>query len=581
VVRDELDLCGLWQFQLDPLGDGEKRRPSAPDCESDGWLQVRVPGSFDSYGPGLAHYEGGGWLRREFVAPSSWAGKRVVLRCEGANYHARVWVNGAWVGENRDGFLPFEFAVDEHLRIGERNVVAMAVDNRRLKEDVPGEPHGWQNFGGVLREIGLVACDRLRIERVWAQAQPAADGGQLVLRVRLANGRAAPAQAALRAAMRDRDGRVLATLGPAALALAAGGDAEATLEAPVPGAQPWSPDAPHLYRVEVVLEEGGSPVDELHVRTGFRRIEARDGRLLLNGEPLFLTGFNRHEDSPRMDMATDLDTVRQDLIAMREAGANFVRLCHYPHHPGELDLCDELGLLAMGEIPLYWWRGYGDGEEACARKLETAKRQIARMIERDIHHPSLIFWSVSNENHEELPEVVSGNAELVRLAQALDPTRLAVHVSSRWQEHPHFDPDDVICVNAYPAVSLAYGEGLPEERLEEATRYWRERLAEVHARYPDKPILVTEFGFMSLAEAAGGTFSEALHAQVLEAEFAGMDAPYVCGATIWCWADHPWPEVGFYSVFTLTTSPFGVVTRARVRKQPYWATQRMFRARRG
>ena len=142
------------------------------------------------------------------------------------------------------------------------------------------------------------------------------------------------------------------------------------------------------------LSGGGQTLDSAEVRFGFRRIERRGTQLLLNGEPIYLTGFNRHEDSPTTGMATDLKTARQDLLDMKRAGANFVRLCHYPHHPGELELCDELGLLVMSEIPLWQWDARLEDVASNGKKLATAKRQLERMIARDRNHPSVIFWSV-------------------------------------------------------------------------------------------------------------------------------------------------------------------------------------------
>ncbi len=210
----------------------------------------------------------------------------------------------------------------------------------------------------------------------------------------------------------------------------------------------------------------------MDVRFGFRRIEAGEGGLLLNGRPVFLTGFNRHEDSPCTGMAPDLGIVRRDLEDMVRLGANFVRLCHYPHDPRELDLCDELGLLAMAEIPLYWWNGLEEGEEACARKLAAAERQLTNMIRRDVNHPSVILWSVSNETQEQRAEVAAGNAELVRLAKRLDPSRLAVHVSDHWREHPHFEADDVLCVNAYPSWAGQW-KTPPEKAARSGARGWR------------------------------------------------------------------------------------------------------------
>ena len=235
----------------------------------------------------------------------------------------------------------------------------------------------------------------------------------------------------------------------------------------MPGAEPWSPGSPALYRLRARLLAEGQAADEAEARIGFRRIEVGQGGLLLNGRPIFLTGFNRHEDSPRTGMVPDMQTARRDLEDMVRMGCNFVRLCHYPHDPRELDLCDELGLLAMAEVPLWQWTGLEEGEEAAARKLECAKRQLSNMIRRDINHPSIVFWSVSNETMEDRPEVAAGNRELVLVARELDPTRLATHVSMKWWRDPHFEADDVVCVNAYPAWRGRPADG-------GAGRSWRE-----------------------------------------------------------------------------------------------------------
>jgi GNAT superfamily N-acetyltransferase len=331
-----------------------------------------------------------------------------------------------------------------------------------------------------------------------------------------------------------------------------------------------------------VLLSGDQPTDRREIRLGFRKVEASGGKLLLNGQEIYLTGFNRHEDSRMRDGAVDLGTARRDLIEIKEAGANFVRLCHYPHHPGELDLCDELGLLVMDEIPLYWWDGMREGVDHHRRKLEASKRQIRKMIRRDINHPSVIFWSVSNENREERPEVAEGNRQLVRLAKELDPSRLAVHVSDHhWQSHPNFSCDDVICVNAYPSLHRHGYDGDYAYDLSDSTRFWRDGLHRLHTQYADKPILVSEFGYAALEGVYDGAFGEDIQADAIAHEFAGMAAPYVCGATVWCWADHPWPAATFEFCRHLGTSPYGVVSRDRRKLKAYRRIRQMFRARQG
>jgi beta-glucuronidase len=579
--RSTLDLTGTWYFRPDPCNDGEVDRYFAPAPRIAQWRKVTVPCTLESCLPSHDWYEGAGWFRRTVRVPATWRGRRVAVRFEGVNYHAKVWINGREAGEHRDGFLPFEFRIDHLLRPGESNVIAVRADNERLDGEVPGLKRGWRPYGGPLREVRLIATNRLYLTPPHVTA--GADGTLLVVSsARNETDRLADAR--LEGEVRDARGDVVARLPRVASVAQPGHSCGLGIACTVPDVEPWSPEDPALYTARLRLRSAGKIVDSLDVRFGFRTIEAAPDGLRLNGKRIFLTGFNRHEDSPRTGPCTDLAQAREDLLAMKRAGSNFVRLCHYPHHPGELDLCDELGLLVMGEIPLYWWKvpwGVKQQEKGggCdARTMASARRQLEGMIRRDRHHPSVVFWSVSNECAEARAVVQKGNAALVRLAKKLDPSRLAVHVSCFWQEHPHFEADDVVCVNAYPNWSSrerGTGRQSTDTPLKAGGRAWRTMLAALHRKYPDKPILVTEFGYPSLEGFDDGAMGEGTQARSIEAELAGMDAPYVCGTTIWCWADHPWPEEDF-SPTRLTTSPYGVVTRDRRPLKALGVVSRLF-----
>jgi beta-glucuronidase len=582
-----IDMTGLWRFQPDPAGTGLMRGYVRMDYDDHRWREVSVPIDFETCHPGLDTYEGAGWFRRWVDVPLDWAGQRIVLRFEGVNAHARVWLNGHEVGAWEDPFLPYEINVTGTVVPGQRNLVVARIDNERRRGDVPGMQRGWRNYGGILREVTLYATDLCYLVRQTVVAEPVEGGGRLEIQAYVRNSRRVPVDARIDVVVshpQDPDAFDAVQLVSTGVSILEGDEAALTVSGHVAGVTPWSPDRPSLYTASVtlrVVSEGSNVIDRRELQIGFRSIEARDGRVLLNGAPIFLTGFNRHEDSPETAMCPDPALTRRDLGAMKAAGANSVRLCHYPHHPAELDLCDELGLLAMVEIPLYWWDGLAEGHDAAAAKLVAARRQLETLIRRDRCHPSVAFWSVSNETHEEREEVASGNRELVRLAKRLDPTRLAVHVSDHWQQHPNFEADDVICVNGYPSVGPLAGGGDPDYDLADSTAFWREGLAALHEQNPDKPILVTEFGYTSLHGVTDNAFSGDTHAAVLASEFAGMDAAYVCGAIVWCWADHAWPPATFAFCGHLAVSPYGVVTRDRRRKTPYWAARRLFRARQG
>ena len=581
MLRERIDLCGLWRAQPDPANEGDEAGWAAADHDVRFWWEVRLPNAFDTLHPSLEGYEGTVWFRRRVVVPHGWQARRVALRFWGVNYHAKVWVNGVSVGQHRDGFLPFAFEVQNQLRYGTENAIVVRVDNERRPGEVPGLERGWRPYGGILRQVELLATDPLHLRHSIVEARPVRGGGYLRITAALHNERAAEEQVSLAVRVRDGKSASLTVLSAGPLSMGPGEVAELCVGGVVEGAQAWSPATPHLYHAVLEIQAAGRLVDRQTIRFGFRQVEARDGRLWLNGEPIYLTGFNRHEDSPQRGMAPDLAVVRRDLCDMRAAGANFVRLCHYPHHPGELALCDELGLLAMGEIPLYWWAGQDDGIEHSRQTLEAARRQLRAMVERDRNHPSLVFWSVSNETREDRPEVAAGNRELVELAQALDPTRLAVHVSNHWRDEGDFQADDVICVNAYPSFDAHRETGVGAYDLARSTRFWRERLAALHERYPGKPILVSEFGHPALVGVRGGVFGEDTQAAAIAHEFAGMDASYVCGAAVWCWADHPWPPTTFGYCRYLATSPYGVLTRDRHKLEAYRVIARLFRARQG
>jgi hypothetical protein len=430
---------------------------------------------------------------------------------------------------------------------------------------IPGGRQGWHPFGGILREVELRATDSCRIESAKIVAEPNGTGGSLRLQATVANGYERRRAGRLKLTILDRDGAVLAESETASIDVEPGKQARLEIGQQVANVRAWSPAQPGLYTADVRLVSEDKVLDRVSIKFGFRKIEARGTALYLNGQPVFLTGFNRHEDSPKTDMSPDHELTRKELTQMKEMGCNFIRLCHYPQHPRTIDMCDEIGLLVMCEIPLYMWTGVAEGLENYHGTVASAKRQLARMIERDYNHPSVIFWSVSNEVSTEHPEVRGTNVVLIQQAKRLDPTRLAVHVSNHWQSYYHradsFGEDVVICLNGYP-------------NPKEGPAWWVTHLEELHRDYPGKPILVTEFG---------GEADRDIDWQIgrLKAGFEGTGASYVCGIAIWCWADHPWDKTWLKSPL----SPYGVFSRDRtprpsgeIAKQGFLERQRQFKA---
>ncbi len=568
--RDELDLCGKWQAAVDPNNTGENLKWYDLSVEMPKAADINVPGSFSNIAPEYKTYEGPGWFRRIFDVPAVWKGKRVVVRFEAVNNQSKVWVNGQLAGENPDAFLPFEFDITKLLNYGQTNSIVVKADTTRRTDTVPAGTIGWYEFGGIIREVKLAAIDPLHIDRLRVVTQTVFGQQRVRFQGSCRNDLSTAAQAQVSVEIFKSDDTPILALGSRQPAKIAPGSMVFHIEGGIEAVEHWSPEHPTLYTAKVCLKSDQKVVDEQTVRFGFRTIEAKDAKLYLNGKPIFLTGFDRHEDSPRTDMCPDPEFTRAELLKMKnEFGANFIRLCHYPQHPEILDMCDEIGIMVMCEIPLYMWQGVKESGENYHRVYEAADRQLEKLINRDYNHPSVIMWSVSNETWPQYVEVVGANTKLVAHAKRLDPTRLALHVSDHWRNdlpdgrsrQDHFGEDDVIGINGYPhQIFRKDGNVLSfwDDDVRGATldpnliaAFWSDGLDMLHAEYPNKPILITEYGWRS-------DQGHRAQAQFIAAGAPGMMKPWCCGATIWCWADHPWS-----SESELRLSPYGIYTRDR------------------
>lgn len=145
---DTVSLDGEWQFMPDPYGTGSERRLFGKDGSDAEWGTASVPGCYEAACETLEFYKGICWYRRNLTVPDGWAGKRIVLRFEGVNDHARVWLDGELLGENHDPFLPFEFDITEKVEQDAEHVLTVEVDNSHHEGALPGMHTGWRRFGG-------------------------------------------------------------------------------------------------------------------------------------------------------------------------------------------------------------------------------------------------------------------------------------------------------------------------------------------------------------------------------------------------------------------------------------------------
>ncbi len=564
-TRRQTSLDGLWRYRPDnpQFAFGEHLGWARPELDDADWRTMAIPACWDLADRALHGFEGFVWYRRRFPTPAA-IGRRIDLRFEGANYRADVWLNGVHLGAHEGGFTPFSFRVDEYLRPDGDNELVVRVDNRSLPERVPGARLSWFNYGGLYREVFLEETPLVRIADLRLDPRP------------LAAGRRGPARVDAEVTLENAAGEPFA----GTVRLALGGGAWGT-DAAVPAGESatvrgaieladapfWSPAWPSLLRAEVELRGTGGLVDRLGLDVGVRRLVADGPRLLLNGEPVRLDGFNRHEDYPTTGRSHDENQLWEDLRTIKASGANFVRASHYPQHRRFYDACDRLGLMVMDEIPLWGW-GRGMADDGGTAPLAAARFQLEEMIRRDRNRACVVIWSVSNETGGGRPEVDAGNRDLMRRARELDPSRLVAHVVLHGVWTAAADQaladDDVLCLNEYEG-SLHYE---PPVRtiadLAGVKATLGRQLDGLHDRFPDKPILITEFGGVGLPGHHGDfPWSEEGYAATIRAHWETFAArPWIAGALLWCWQDYPmhpnrrrWYPTGHYGVYTADRRP--------------------------
>jgi beta-galactosidase len=369
-------LDGRWEFRLVARPEDAPRVLAA----ARGWHEVEVPGLWTMQGFGKPHYTNQvmpfdnppptvpeqnetGVYRRTFTLPRGWRSRPVVLHFGGSEGVLYVLVNGSAVGIAKDARTPAEFDISELVRHDGPNELIAVVVRWSDASFVEDQDQWWQ--AGLPRSIRLVSPSVRDLEvraRIDGQVTVLGEEGE----VRLLDAR----------------GRTVAK------GVLEGGAFESKVRSP----RLWSAEDPALYTAE--LTAGGETVS---TSFGFRHVEIRDRRLLINGEPVLIAGVNRHEHDDTRGRALTRASMEMDIRLMKRSNINAVRTAHYPDDPYWLELCDRHGLYVIDEANVESHAYY---DELCndPRYRNQWLERVANMVERDKNHPSVIFWSLGNES---------------------------------------------------------------------------------------------------------------------------------------------------------------------------------------
>jgi hypothetical protein len=437
--RQTLNFNRDWKFEL-----GDHPGAEVPGYDDANWEAIGLPHSFSiPYFLSSRFYIGYGWYRKHFDAPASWAGKRVFLEFEGAFRVAEIFVNGRKVGEHKAGYTGFSLDITDAVVTGS-NVVAVRLNNLWDPQLAPraGE-HVFS--GGIYRDVNLVITDPLHVP--WygtfvTTPDVSADSGTVNVKTEVRNDDAQAKHCVLTTDLFDPAGAMVASFS-AADDVPAGATVTFNQTSPsIPKPELWAPDHPWLYRAVSSLYDGRRPADRFETTFGFRWFKfTADQGFFLNGAHYYFKGANVHQDHAGWgDAVTDAGVVR-DVQMVKDAGFDFIRGSHYPHHPAFSEACDRLGILFWSEN-CFWgsggFKGEGSYNTAGAYPAnpkdqpgfeESVRENLEEMIRIHRNHPSIIVWSMGNEDFftdsATLPNVRTLLAKMVALTHQLDPTRPA------------------------------------------------------------------------------------------------------------------------------------------------------------
>ena len=360
------------------------------------------------------------WYKRELAINSMVEDQKYVLYFEGSNITTQVFVNGKEAGTHVGGYIGFEIDITNFVKAG-TNEVLVRVDNSFNPEIIPSQQSDFFIYGGITRDVWLVTKPKTHIALIQINTPKVSQkNASLAIKTILEN-LETTSNVQLKA-------EVFNPLGKKVVTKVVSINSQETLITfnNIKNPKLWDTKNPNLYTVSVELIKNKQITDKLSDRIGFRWFEFKDhGPFYLNGKRLLLRGTHRHEEHAGVGAAMSNQQHRADMESIKEMGANFVRLAHYPQDPEIYKACDELGLLVWDEIP--WCRG-GVGNDVW--KTNT-KNQLKEMITQNYNHPSIIIWSLGNEMYW-LPDFEGGDdiekmnaflTELNALSHQLDPSR--------------------------------------------------------------------------------------------------------------------------------------------------------------
>ncbi|WP_197171199.1 beta-galactosidase GalB [Novipirellula aureliae] len=409
-----------WRFErFGWMPDGSLRAEpqdlQVPSFDDSSWRVLNLPHDWGIEGPfrddlpnrtGKLPWAGIGWYRKSFPSHESDASKRIFIEFDGAMSGTSVWLNGEFIGEWPYGYSSFRFELTDHLHPGERNTIAVRLDNKP-------ESSRWYPGGGIYRNVRIVKCHPVHIGQ-WGVAVTTPTVTHQVATVQIST----EVEGADESTKVQHEVRLMAT--SEVVANQPGANCTIQIDAP----KLWDLATPNLYVLKTTINQDDMVVDVVETTFGIRSIEFdADRGFLLNGKVVRMNGVCQHHDLGPLGSAVNTRAMERQIEILQSMGCNAIRTSHNPPAPELLDLCDRMGMLVQVEAFDCWKTGKIPNDYSL-HFPQWHEKDLRAMVRRDRNHPCVVMWSTGNEIREQNHE--AGHAISQRLTDIVrteDPTR--------------------------------------------------------------------------------------------------------------------------------------------------------------
>lgn len=539
-VRKQKELEGIWHFVKE---DGTE-------------YELPVPGCWEQH-PDLLTYRGEGTFYKNIYLQEKC---NVRLEFKGVSHTADVFFDDELITHHYNAFTGFDSVVKD-VDAGE-HIIKVRVDNTFGEHSALHTPNDYYTYGGITRPVVLEEIADVYIKGI--RFLPFQKENQWFGKTEILIENLADEDVTVEVA------GTLADVENCEKVLLQSKEVKCVLwEQKFDSVESWDMEHPTLYTLNVKLTtENGEPVDDYIERVGFRTVCLKGTKLLLNGNPVFLKGFNRHEDYGVIGCAIPLQLMVQDMDLMLEAGANAVRTCHYPNDERFLDLCDERGMLVWEENHA---RGFGLDRMQNPNFEKQCEDCIDEMITQHYNHPSIVIWGILNECASETIEGRSMYQKQYEQIKKLDTSRPTTSATCRHFTDICLDLPDIVSFNMY---SGWYQDVSVKERHEEQMDWIYSAGGE------GKPVIVSEFGAAAMygyRDRGRCKWSEERQADIIrENLLVYREDERLTGTFIWQFADCKVTEEEWFATRVRCHNNKGVVDEYRRPKEAFDVVKELF-----